>query len=251
MFKNIWVMDIGNSTIALARKRGTSVTGSVFYDHSSIPKIVSKIDKSGSNERKIVFICSVVPKITAKIVKSLKRIKSLETIQIGRNYRVPIRTGYSHHAQLGLDRQVNAYAALKLYKPPLLIFDFGSATVVNYISAKGVFEGGLICAGIRTSLEALSDKTALLPRVTIKPIRNVVGRDTRGAMLAGAIFGQAAMVGGLVQHFKKQAGKGLKTIGTGGMVDIIAKSYHKFDLVDRLLTLKGLSWLADEWLTQR
>lgn len=243
MFKNNWFIDIGNSSLAMASQQGQKLEYEGSYSDGDIPRIVRKITLGGGKFNKNVIIVSVVPKIERNLIRKLASLKGVGIYRAGHNLPLKVKNAYRQPKKLGLDRQVNVYGALKLFKPPFLIFDFGSATTVDYVDGKGCFQGGLICLGAGNGLQALHEKTALLPKVGLRNIKALYGQDTRSGMLAGAVQGHAAMVDGLIQKFRGRYGSGIKTIGTGGLADIIFSRSDLLDYRDPLLTLRSLSRL--------
>ncbi len=219
------------------------------FRSNDIPLLASFIMKSGSKSSNKVIISSVSPKTSNFLINRLNSFKNCSCLEIGKDIRFRIESKYFKYNKLGLDRKINAFGALKILKPPFLIFDFGTATTIDYISPKGVFEGGLICPGIDTSLECMSRSTALLPRPGLKRIRCLAGRSTAEGMLAGVLQGYGAMVDGLTDRFRREFGvPHIKTVATGGLVDIISGYCRKFYHQDRLLTLRSMAWIYEEWL---
>lgn len=163
---------------------------------------------------------------------------------VGANLKVPMRHKYRQISRLGPDRLVTAYGAMKIYGAPLLILDFGTAFTCDYISAKGVFEGGLIIPGPQISLQALSEKTALLPSLGFpRNSPSLIGHDTKSCMKAGILHGYGAMADGLVGRFRKRYGIKFRVVATGGLAETLASYMSQVDLVDPLLTLKSLARL--------
>ena len=113
---------------------------------------------------------------------------------------------YDNPREVGADRIVNAVAALKLYGGPVIIVDFGTATTFCAVTEKGDYLGGIICAGIKISMDALFAKAAKLPRVDIAVPENVIGKNTVESMQAGAVFGFAGQVDYIVKKMKKELG---------------------------------------------
>ena len=65
-------------------------------------------------------------------------------------------------------------------------------------------------------------------------------------MQAGIVFGFAGLVEYIVKRIKKELKcPSVKTIATGGFSNIISKEIECIDVVDKLLTLKGLKYLYD------
>ncbi len=95
--------------------------------------------------------------------------------------------------------------------------DFGTALTLDFISKKGVFEGGLILPGLRTALASLHEKTALLPSISLKGPAPFPGRSTEECMRAGVLRGFGVMTEGIVRDFKARFGlKQCTLIVTGG-----------------------------------
>ncbi len=142
-----WYIDIGNSSISVARGTGHELRFFREFNDNNIPKLVSLIASYGRQFNNTVVICSVVPKIEKMVCSQLKRYKTLKFKCLGKDVPIKIASKYLSFQQLGNDRKVNVYAALKRWEPPFLILDFGTATTIDYVSSKRVFEGGLIVPG--------------------------------------------------------------------------------------------------------
>jgi type III pantothenate kinase len=234
-------IDIGNTNISLGifkgkslKRRYTIATKEKRY-YLYLKKIFSrhKIDAA--------IVCSVVPKATKVIFRDLTRLLGKRPYIIGKDIRVPVKNLYRRPRQVGADRLVNAYAAAALYGAPLIIVDFGTAITFDVVSRKKEYLGGMILPGLEISLEALFQKTALLPRVKLNKPKELIGRDTPGSMLSGIVYGFAALSDDLAARIKKKIGKNARVIGTGGNIALIGKYCRQFDKIDRDLTLKGLN----------
>jgi len=128
---------------------------------------------------------------------------------------------YQPARALGADRLVAALAASHFYAPPVICVSLGTATVVDAVSADDEFLGGAILPGIRLCLEALARNTALLPQVEPAPTDSPIGENTISGLRAGAIFGTAAALEGLVRRFRAQLGGRAKVVLTGGYAPLI------------------------------
>jgi len=148
---------------------------------------------------------------------------------------------YSNPNEVGADRIVNAVAAYDRYKTALIIIDFGTATTFDVISQQGEYLGGAICPGIMISSEALFQRASRLPRVEIfKAPEKVIGKDTIESIQSGIIYGNAAMVDGMVTRIAAEMGAEPKIIATGGLAPLIAGISLTIEMVDQTLTLDGL-----------
>jgi len=190
-----------------------------------------------------IILSSVVPRITLKIRKTLGKNKRMNPLYVlGGNLRVQIKHNYKNASKLGQDRLANIYGSLKLYRPPLLIMDFGTAVTCDFISKHGVFEGGLIIPGPEIALRALSERAALLPKVPFpKKGDSLLGKDTRQGMQAGILQGVVAMTDGLIDRFRQRFGSSIKVIATGGLAPVIFSLTRKIDVLDPFLTLRSLA----------
>ena len=128
----------------------------------------------------------------------------------------------------------------------MIFIDFGTATTFNIISENNEFIGGVIAPGIKGSLDSLVNGTAKLPRVEIEAPKSVIAKNTVTNMQAGIVFGFAGLVEHIVKRIKRELkAPNAKTIATGGFSNVISKEIECIDVVDKLLTLKGLKYLYD------
>jgi len=188
-------------------------------------------------------ICSVVPRLTKILTRDLKAGFRIKPYIIGKDIIVPIKNLYRKPLQVGQDRLVNAYAGVRLYGAPLIVVDFGTAITFDVISKNQEYLGGMILPGLRISLEALSENTALLPRIKLAKPQEFIGRDTQNSMLSGIVYGFAALADDLVVRIKEAIGKKSRVIATGGNIGLIGRYCRQLDKIERDLTLKGLNLL--------
>lgn len=233
-------IDIGNTNISFGIFKENSIikTFDILSKQYSFNKIYKKI---GSFKITDTLICSVVPKLTTVVKKDLAGIFGKRPYIIGKDLRVPIQNCYRNPSQVGQDRLVNAYAGAKLYGLPLVVIDFGTAVTFDVISNTGAYEGGLIFPGIGISIDALNQRTALLPKINLNTPKEFIGKDTVSSMLSGIVYGFAAMTTQLNIELKKRLGKRARIIATGGNARLICKYCSNIDQTDNTLTLKGIN----------
>jgi len=238
--KQTLAIDIGNTNITAGLFKGARLarkTKIPTHAYSLYKKGFRAFLKTGVCE---VVISSVVPIALARVVHYLNSTAECRIVIVGRDTKVPIRNLYRIKNEVGQDRLVNAYAAKVLYGAPSVIIDFGTAITFDVVSRRGEYLGGLIVPGIEMGFESLHKKTALLPKVELRPARYIIGKDTVNSMRGGILFGLGAMCDGLVAKYKKILGNDMKVIATGGNAKLI-KRYAKFiQIVNEDLTLKGL-----------
>ena len=237
-------VDIGNTNIALAVFKGSKIIKNFF--------IPTKKYGILSLKRKLIgflidegIVSSVVPQVSRILEKDLKALISKEPFILGKNIRAPIKNLYRKPKQVGQDRLVNAYAGIRFFGVPLVVVDFGTAITFDIISKHKEYLGGMILPGLNISLEALNQKTALLPKIKLDNPHEFIGRDTKNSMLSGIIYGFAALTDALIEKIKQKTDKNTKIIGTGGNIHLISKYCKNFDKIDADLTLKGLSLIYE------
>lgn len=237
------LIDIGNTSTTCGIFTGKAIQSVHYIDTNNFPSYLLKLlrNKSSIPISDIVFSC-VVPKIGLKLRKTATNVLGKAYVwELGRNLAAPIKHNYKHIEKLGSDRLINIYGAVRLYKPPFLILDFGTALTCDYVSKNGVFQGGLIIPGPEIALKALTEKAALLPKLPFPAVyRSLFGTDTKGGMKAGILQGYGAMTDGLVGRFKSKYGSKLSVIATGGLAKTISGYASSINKVDPLLSLKSL-----------
>jgi type III pantothenate kinase len=233
-------IDAGNTNINLGLFKGDLLLKRYIIPaekdnyKSYLKRIIS------SNRISDSIICSVVP-VTGRILeKDLKILLGKQPYIIGKNVKVPIKNLYRKPKEVGSDRLVNAYAGIKLYGAPLIALDFGTAVTFDVVSARKEYLGGMILPGLAISLDALNQRTALLPKIKLQEPKEFIGRDTKSSMLSGIVYGFAGMVDDLVVRIKKELRRDANVVGTGGNIGLIGKYCRRIDKVDKDLTLKGL-----------
>ena len=157
-------------------------------------------------------------------VKDLK-LKSLININVNYN-------------QVGSDRLTNAISLLN-NKDNFVILDFGTATTFDVLIKK-TYKGGIIAPGIKLSLNTLSDKATLIPKINLKKIKKVVGVDTISAVRSGFFWGYAGLIDNIINLIKKETRKSFKCVITGGFSDLFKKSIKTKLIQNKNITIKGL-----------
>ena len=191
-----------------------------------------------------VMITSVVPLVLKKVEKAIEDITGKKSIVVGRDIASGVKNLYKNPAQVGSDRLVNARAAYELYGGGCIIVDFGTAITIDIVNKKRQYIGGGIAPGPRGSLWALSEKTALLPKVAIKKPKGILGRETKESMRIGIVYGFSSLCDGIARKLKKRYCRDAKVIATGGFSMLIGPYCESVDKIDPDLTLKGLEIIS-------
>ena len=186
---------------------------------------------------KILF-CSVVPKSFNLIKKFLckkTKVQCYEVKSLDLKSLIKIKVNYK---QVGSDRITNAISLLDK-KNNFIILDFGTATTFDVL-IKDSYAGGVIAPGVRLSLDTLSDKATLIPRINLKKIKNIVGKDTTSAVRSGFFWGYAGLIDNIVNLIKKDTGKTFKVIITGGFSNLFKNSINTKVTHNKDITINGL-----------
>ena len=187
-----------------------------------------------------IVISSVVPPLDAVLREVCETYFNTKPLFIGPGVKTGMPVHYDNPAEVGADRIVNAVAAFEKYGGPCVIVDFGTATTLDCVSAKGEYLGGVICPGIGISADALFQRTARLPRVEIcKPAR-VIGSTTVGSLQSGLYYGYLGLVDGILDRLLDELGRDTRVIATGGLGSLIGAGSKYIHEVDDKLTLEGL-----------
>ena len=205
--------------------------------------MMNLLDHHGIDRKQVqgIMMSSVVPQINFTIEHMCRNYFGMEPMKIEPGVKTGINIKYENPRELGSDRIANAVAAYELYGGPCITIDFGTATSFGAISARGEFLGGAICPGLKLSADALTERTAKLPRFELVKPENVIGRNTVTNMQAGIVYGYIGQIKYLVNRMKKEMGvEGIKVIATGGLAVLVAGEARAIDVLDGLLTLKGL-----------
>ena len=186
-------------------------------------------------------ISSSVPHVTTELRQMASRwFAEVPCVVLGPGTKSGMPILYDNPKEVGADRIANAVGAYDLYGGPSIVVDFGTATTLDAISAKGEYLGGAIIPGIEISLDALFSRAAALRRVELVEPRNVIGKNTVESMQSGAIYGFAAQVDGLCTRMKKELGGAPSVIATGGLAGLIAPLSATIQYHEPWLTLIGL-----------
>ncbi|ENK1245165.1 type III pantothenate kinase [Clostridium sporogenes] len=191
-----------------------------------------------------VIISSVVPNIMYSLEHMISKYFNIKPIIVGPGVKTGINIKYDNPKEVGADRIVNAVAAHEIYKKPLIIIDFGTATTFCAITKEANYLGGTICPGIKISSDALFDKAAKLPRVELVKTPGVICKNTVASIQSGIIYGYAGQVDYIVSKMKDEmialGEEEPFVVATGGFAKLISEEAKSIDEINAILTLEGL-----------
>ena len=235
--------DIGNTEtkIFLVSLKDKILKKIIFPSKDLNQKKLNKFFKNSNiNYTKIqkVLFCSVVPKsfnLIKKYLSNKTKSKCYEVKNLNLKSLIKINVNYK---QVGSDRITNAISLLDK-KNNFIILDFGTATTFDILT-KNTYQGGIIAPGIKLSLNTLSDKATLIPRIDLKKINNIIGKDTVSAVRSGFFWGYSGLIDNIINLIKKETRKSFKVIITGGFSDLFKNSIKTKVSHNKNITINGL-----------
>jgi type III pantothenate kinase len=247
-------LDIGNTSIhmGLWQQEELTATYRIGVEQEKLPDeygvlILSLLATGGLGPEDVeacIIGCDVPPLIPTFEMVCRKFFRT-EPMVVGHGLRTGVRILYDNPKQLGADRIIDAVAAIRKYGAPVIVVDFGTATVFDAVNANGDYLGGAIAPGIGIASEALFSRAAMLYRVQIEKPPSAIGKNTIHAMQSGILFGYVGLVEGLVARFKAELDGDVKVVATGGFATEIARETDCIDVVDGDLTLEGLRMIYE------
>ena len=188
-----------------------------------------------------VVISSVVPGLTSLVAGALRRLIRAEPLFLlpGKS-ETSVTVTIENPAEIGADLLACAIAAKARFPMPCIIVDMGTATKLTALDKDGNLCGVSIMPGVFISQEALKMRTSTLRGIELEAPAHAIGRNTADSLKSGAVFGNAAMVDGLVDRFDEELGGGSTVVGTGGIArKIVACCRHQV-IYEADLLLDGL-----------
>ncbi len=244
------LFDIGNTRTHLGLANGRRVV-----KQTDIPTRGWFSGNAGARVRKFAgaekiegaVLCSVVPRATPFVRKTVRAIWKLRVLELTAQTVVGVGIDYPRPKTIGPDRLANAAAAREHFGAPVVVVDFGTAVTFDVVNAAVNYPGGVIAPGLAAMTDYLHEKTALLPKIKIREIRSAIGKSTEQAMLVGAVRGYRGLVRELIAALKRELKvKKLPVVATGGCAGLIAAKLPEISAVRPDLTLEGLrlTWEA-------
>ncbi len=245
------LIDIGNSTIVIAMADSGCEINSAWRFKTLKDETVSffryelkaGIKKYGIqiSDIETITISSVVPEVNDYIAQAIIDITGITPHFFNLNDALrTIDIDIESPSQLGKDRLADAVGAVLCHGVPAIVIDMGTATTVGVIDENKCFKGGMIIPGVKTSLKALSTKASQLPMVSIEKPEHIIGRNTLECMQSGILYGNAAMVDGIIDRIRPTLYGDVKVIATGGMARQIIPFCRNEIVIDNTLQLKGV-----------
>lgn len=244
------VIDVGNTNYVLGVYHGEKLvkcwrmaTGSNKTADETGIFLYNLFETAGFDVKRIeaVIISSVVPDIMYSLSQGIRKYFNIEPMIVSAGMKTGIVIKRDNPKAVGADRIVNLVAANEIYGGPAVVIDYGTANTFDVINEKSEFITGLITPGISICADALYQRAAQLPKIEIKKPRSIIVKNTVGSIQAGLVIGHIGQTKYIIQQLKEQIGfSEIKVIATGGLARVIDPDKKIFDILDPVLTLKGL-----------
>lgn len=246
-------IDIGNTDGVFAvhdgkewgtRHRIPSVRGqdvSVYMD-----KIKSNLGEAAGSITEIMM-SSVVPELSPTVMEAARQLfpqAEIKRMGVDMYSKLPVRV--LNPNEIGEDIVANVLAAYMASGKATIVVDFGTALTFIACDDKGQLCGAAIAPGLKTSIKAIFLNTAQLPEVPLEVPDTVLGKNTIHALQSGILLGYESLVAGMLERMEREMGQRCHIVATGGLSFVLSTLKHRFDVIDPLLTIKGLK-LAFEY----
>ncbi len=242
-------LDAGNTNITIGVFEGTALTHRwrlrTVHEQTEdewgiLLRNLFALDGIDLRQMDGVIVSSVVPPLNPTLGGMSRRYFDREAMFVTSDTDTGLSIKYDNPREVGADRIVNSVAAFAKYGGPCVIVDLGTAITFDCVSANAEYLGGIICAGIGISIDALFSRTAKLPKVDFREPDKLVGTNTAGSIQSGLWYGAIGMIDGIAERLVSQLGPDTRVIATGGQARLITPGSRYLKHADEDLTLEGL-----------
>lgn len=251
----ILTIDIGNSNIVIggvcgeqivfeARLRTDATKTSDEYCIDLM--MLLEVYRTKPEDIEGAIIASVVPQVLNSMNTAIKKLTGKSALVVGPGLKTGLNIKIENPQQTGADLVVGCVAALREHRPPMIVVDMGTATTMVVLDESGALIGGCICPGVKISMDALTDRTALLPGLQLDQPKRAIGRNTIDCMRSGIMMGSASMLDGMIERMEEELGCSTTVVATGGIGKFITPLCKRQMVYDKDLLVKGLAALYRE-----
>lgn len=245
----ILAVDIGNTNIVLGcaddneilfRERLSTNQTETSLEYAVRIKAALDINKIAPESISGAIISSVVPSVTGTVKAAIEKLISVKVLTVGPGIKTGLSIVIDNPAQLGSDLVVDAVAGINEYPVPQIIIDMGTATTYSVIDKNRSFIGGLIATGMAASAEALSSKTAQLPKIAFEKPKKIINSNTVECMKSGIMYSNACAIDGIIERIEEELGEKCTVVATGGLSSVVVPLCKREIIIDDDLMIKGL-----------
>lgn len=248
----ILTVDIGNSNIVLGGVEGDVIcfearlrtdTTKTSDEYCIDLKMLLDVNHIAPEHIEGSIIASVVPQVLNSMRTAIMKISDKRILVVGPGLKTGLNIKIENPSQTGADLVVGSVAALREYRPPLIVVDMGTATTITVLDETGALVGGAISPGVKISMDALTERTALLPGLQLDQPKRAIGRNTIDCMRSGIMLGNACMLDGMIDRMEAELGQRATVVVTGGIARFVMPLCRREMIYDKDLLIKGLAAL--------
>ena len=251
----ILTVDIGNSNIVIGGVKDDSIVFEARLrtdatktsdEYCADLKIILDVYQVDPKAVQGAIIASVVPQVLNSMRTAILKLTGKNSLVVGPGLKTGLNIKVENPSQTGADLVVGCVAALREHKPPMIVVDMGTATTIVVLDQDGALIGGSIAPGVRISLDALTDRAALLPGLQLDQPKRAIGRNTIDCMRSGIMLGNACMIDGMISRMEEELGYKTTVVATGGIAKFVVPLCKSEIIYDKDLIIKGLTALYRE-----
>ncbi len=251
----ILTIDVGNSNIVLGGVRDKEIlfearlrTDATKTSDEYCIDLKMILDVYGFTAKDVegTIIASVVPQVLNSMKTAVLKLTGKNSLVVGPGLKTGLNIAIENPSQTGADLVVGCVAALREHKAPMIVIDMGTATTMIVLDKNSAMIGGCIMPGVKISMDALTDRTALLPGLQLDQPKKAIGRNTIDCMRSGLMLGAACMIDGMIERMEEELGYKTTVIATGGIAKFIVPMCRREIIYDKDLLVKGLAALYRE-----
>ncbi|MBE6976910.1 MAG: type III pantothenate kinase [Ruminococcaceae bacterium] len=248
----ILTVDIGNTNIVIGGVEGEDIvfearirTDATKTSDEYCMDLKLLLDVQGVDPKTIEgsILASVVPQVLNSFHTAIMKLTGKTSLVVGPGLKTGLNIKIENPAQTGADLVVGSVAALREHKPPMIIVDMGTATTMVVLDQSGALIGGAISPGVKISMDALTERTALLPGLQLDQPKRAIGKNTIDCMRSGIMMGAACMLDGMVERMEAELGCKTTVVATGGIARFVIPMCKTPIVYDKDLIIKGLAAL--------
>ena len=243
-------VDIGNTNIVFGCvddndevvlfERISTNHNATSAEYASLIKNILEMNRFNIKDINDAIMSSVVPSVTNTVKEAVRKLFGVEVMIAGPGVKTGLNILIDNPAQLGSDQAVDAVAAINEYPAPLIIIDMGTATTVSVVDEQKNYRGGLIMTGMGVAADALTARTAQLPKINFEAPANIIGTNTIDCLKSGMLYSNACALDGIIERIEEQLGYKCTTVATGGLSELVVPLCKRKIILDSNLLIKGL-----------
>jgi type III pantothenate kinase len=247
--KMLLTIDIGNTNVVIGiferdriikKWRLSTHTGNTRDEYSIFLRSLLRDADIKMENIQDAAMCSVVPALTPRFEDIIRKDYNVSPVVVRPGIKTGLKILYEPPQEVGADRIVNSVGGFNKYGGPLIIVDFGTATTFDVVSRNAEYMGGVISPGPGISSEALARMTARLPKVDLRPPKDVIGRSTIESIRSGLYYGHVGSCDRIIERISENLDEKPSIIATGGLAETIAPESRYIQNLEPDLTLEGL-----------